>query len=69
MAKMGGCNYEFNSAKEAQGTKRVTPASFSRNSMSMGGVNKCANGSDTWDGKPALAAGKNGTGKYRHDSK
>jgi hypothetical protein len=69
MAHKGGCNYEFESAKSAQGEKRVTPSTFSRNNMSKGGVNKHAGGSDKWDGSPAQAAGTNGVGKYRHDKK
>jgi len=63
MAKMGGCNYEWNSAKGAQGTTRVTPADWSRNSLSKGGVNKNAAGSDKFVGKPKLGKGKADDGK------
>ncbi len=58
MARKGGCNYEFESAKTAQGTKRITPSTFSRNNLSKGGLNQHANGSDVWGKSPKVSKGK-----------
>ena len=69
MAKMGGCNYEFNSASSPQGKGRVTPSSFARNNLSKGGTNTTGGSMDTGSNKPGLSAGQNGSGKYRHDKR
>lgn len=58
MAKMGGCNYEFNSANSPQGKGRVTPSTFARNNMSKGGVNGHLGGTDAKAPKMDKAAGK-----------
>lgn len=70
MAKMNGCNDGI-SAPSGAYAKRMDPNTFARNNMSKGGVNKHAGGLDSKDsgGKPALAAGSNGIGKYHHNKK
>jgi len=69
MAKMGGCDYQHASTKSPQGKGRVTPSSFARNNMSMGGVNDHLGGSDTKGKSPALKSGQTGQGKHRHDKR
>lgn len=68
MAKMNGCN-DGMVAPNGKMSTRVNPADSARNSMSKGGVNDHAHGSDKFSNKPKLAAGKNGTGKFRQDGK
>lgn len=63
MAKMNGCNYEHDSAKSAQGAKRVTPLSFARNNMSKGGTNDHLGGTATAGKKLPVGKGKAHDGK------
>lgn len=68
MAKMNGCNSDLVDGPIGSRSTRTNPGRIQRNNLAMGGVNKHSGGSDVWGKKPALAAGKNGTGYHRHDS-
>lgn len=63
MAKMNGCNQDFDSAKSPQGVKRVTPAGFARNNMSKGGTNAHMGGTDKAGQKLPVGKGKAHDGK------
>lgn len=63
MAKMNGCNQDFDSAKSPQGVKRVTPSSFARNNMSKGGTNDHLGGTTTAGKRLPISKGKAHDGK------
>ena len=68
MASMGGCNDHFHKQNKAQGTKRITPSSFARNSMSMGGVNTDLGGGAPQKVKTSMGSthkGRANTGKSK----
>lgn len=56
--KMYGCEKSYYDKLKPQGKGRIDPGSFSRNSMSMGGVNTDLGGSAKSGVKQPLAKGK-----------
>lgn len=69
MAKMNGCNETYQKVLKPQGVNRISPGSFSRNSMAKGGVNGHAGGTDKFTHKPGLGKSQNGIGKHRQDKR
>lgn len=66
MASKGGCNAHFENHKKAQGKNTVTPGSWSRNSLSKGGVNTdLGGGAKSGSGGAVKAAGAS-QGKYKN---
>lgn len=66
MAKMNGCNDHMGGTRsdaKAQGKNRLSPNTFSRNSLSKGGVNTDLGGGATTAHKRPIKAGKAHDGK------
>jgi hypothetical protein len=57
-AKMGGSEKSYHDKLKSQGKGRVVPATFARNSLSMGGVNSDLGGGAKSGIKQPLGKGK-----------